>query len=54
MNIEVDGALIGVNELGFIGNPAEWSEGFTRVVAERDGIDLYVDHWELNWYVCDD
>ena len=51
MNIEVDGSLIGVNEQGFIGNPAEWSEGFTRVVADRDGIDLFVDHWELIWYV---
>lgn len=51
MNIQVNGQHIPTNEQGFICNPNDWNEGFTRAVAEQDGIDLYVDHWELIWYV---
>lgn len=51
MNIEVNGHHIPTNKQGFISNPGDWSEGFTKAVAEKDGIELFVDHWELIWYV---
>jgi len=51
MFIQVDGKQIETNEQGFIGNPDAWSEDFAKAIAEQDGIDLYVDHWELIWYV---
>ena len=50
MNIEVNGHHIPTNEQGFICNPEDWNGGFAKAVAEKDGIDLYVDHWELIWY----
>ena len=38
------------NVQGFISNPDEWSEEFTEKMAEKDGIKLYDDHWELILY----
>ncbi len=51
MDIKVNGNLIDTNEQGFILNPAEWSEAFALTVAKRDGVELFIDHWELIWYV---
>lgn len=50
MNIEVDGKTIEANEQGFLCNPDDWSEAVCERLAERDGVKLYVDHWELIWY----
>ncbi len=32
---------------GYIVNPAEWSEAFARALAEADGLELTVEHWEV-------
>ena len=34
-------------------NLDDWSEEFSSELAKRDGIELYVDHWELIWYFRD-
>jgi len=35
---------------GYLFNGSDWCEDFSYKTAERDGIKLYVDHWELIWY----
>jgi len=32
---------------GYIVNPADWSEAFVRALAEQDGLELMVEHWEV-------
>jgi len=32
---------------GYIVNPAEWSEAFARALAQEEGLDLTVEHWEI-------
>lgn len=38
---------------GFLFNLDDWSEEFAEEIAKRDGITLFVDHWELIWYFRD-
>lgn len=51
MNLEVNGKTIEANEQGYLANPDEWNEDVCKAIAERDGVELFVDHWELIWYV---
>ena len=53
MYLEIEGKNIEVNEQGFLCNLDDWSEQFASEVAKRDGLELYVDHWELIWYFRD-
>lgn len=50
MIIEINGKVIETDEQGFLHNLDEWSEEFATELAKRDGIELFVDHWELIWY----
>ena len=38
---------VSVNEQGFLENLEDWSEAYTKKMAEADRIDLYNDHWEI-------
>ena len=53
MRLNVEGKIVETNEQGFLSNLDDWSEAFAEVIAERDGLELYVDHWELIWYFRD-
>ncbi|OGA74743.1 MAG: hypothetical protein A3G27_09150 [Betaproteobacteria bacterium RIFCSPLOWO2_12_FULL_66_14] len=53
MQFEVNGKTIETDEQGFLLDPEDWSEDFARALAQRAGIELYVDHWELIWYFRD-
>lgn len=53
MILEIDGKTIETNEQGFLSNQDDWSEKFSAELAKRDGIELFVDHWELIWYFRD-
>lgn len=53
MILEIDGKAVETNEQGFLHNQADWSEEFAAELAKRDGIELFVDHWELIWYFRD-
>jgi tRNA 2-thiouridine synthesizing protein E len=53
MIFEIDGKTIETNEQGYLVNLDDWSEEFTSELAKRDGIELFVDHWELIWYFRD-
>jgi TusE/DsrC/DsvC family sulfur relay protein len=53
MQFEVDGRAIQTDEQGFLLDLEDWSEAFARALAQHEGIELYVDHWELIWYFRD-
>jgi tRNA 2-thiouridine synthesizing protein E len=51
--LNINGKIVATDEQGFLINPDDWSEEFAGMLAQRDGIRLYVDHWELIWYFRD-
>lgn len=53
MQFEIEGKIIQTDEQGFLLDLGEWSEEFAQALARREGIELYVDHWELVWYFRD-
>lgn len=53
MRFEVNGRIIETDEQGYLLDLDDWSEDFARALARHDGIELYVDHWELIWYFRD-
>ena len=53
MQFEVDGRTIQTDEQGFLRDLEHWSEEFAQALAQHEGIELYVDHWELIWYFRD-
>jgi tRNA 2-thiouridine synthesizing protein E len=53
VNFEIAGKTIETNEQGFLLNLEDWSEEFSSEIAKRDGIELFVDHWELIMYFRD-
>ena len=38
---------VDVNIQGYLTNFNDWSETYVKKMAERDGIRLYNDHWEV-------
>lgn len=50
MMLEVNGRSIETDVQGFLQHIDEWSEEFAREQAEKDGIQLFNDHWELIYY----
>lgn len=53
MQFNVNGKIIETDEQGFLRELEDWNEDFARALAQRDGVELYVDHWELIWYFRD-
>jgi tRNA 2-thiouridine synthesizing protein E len=50
MSIIVRDNTIDTDFQGFLQNLEDWTEEYATAVAERDGIELFNDHWELIWY----
>jgi len=50
MMLEVNGKSVETDVQGFLQHEEEWSEDFAKEQAERDGIQLFNDHWELIYY----
>ena len=50
MIFEINGKNIEANAQGYLLNMDDWSEEFASELAKRDGIELFVDHWELIMY----
>lgn len=53
MKIQVDEKIIDTDEQGFLCNMSDWSKEFAEEIARRDGIELFIDHWELIGYFRD-
>ena len=50
MMVEVNGSNVETDVQGFLQHMEEWSKDFAKELAERDGIKLFNDHWELIYY----
>ena len=50
MMLEVKGRNIETDAQGFLAHLEDWDEEFAKELAERDGVQLYNDHWELIYY----
>jgi len=46
-SLRVDGKEVLTDPEGYILNMDEWSEGFARAQAEREGLSLTDEHWEV-------
>jgi tRNA 2-thiouridine synthesizing protein E len=51
--VVVDGREVLVDSEGYLVDPADWSEAFARAEAEREGIGLAAEHWEVIRYLRD-
>lgn len=50
MKLEANGKTFETDAQGFLCNLDDWSEDIALVLANRDEIELFIDHWELIWY----
>ena len=53
MIFEINGKTIETDAQGYLLNMDDWSEEFSAELAKLDGIELFVDHWELIMYFRD-
>ncbi len=49
----VDGVPVETDSEGYIVRPDEWSEGFARALAEKEGLELTEEHWEVIYFLRD-
>ena len=45
--VEVDGRAVLTDSEGYLVDPADWTEGFARTLAKREGLALGAEHWEV-------
>lgn len=45
--VTVDGEQVLTDSEGYLVNPADWSEGFVRKLAEIEDLDLTQEHWDV-------
>ena len=50
MMLEVNGKSIETDVQGFLQHTDDWSEEFANEQAQKDGVKLFNDHWELIYY----
>ncbi len=51
--VMVDGKQIATDQEGYIQDMDSWSEGFARAQAEKEGLVLTEEHWEVIRYIRD-
>lgn len=45
--VEVDGQDVLTDSEGYLVDPADWTEAFARTLADREGLKLGTEHWEV-------
>ena len=50
MRLAISDKIVETNEQGFLINIDDWDEDFVIQLADNEGIELFVDHWELIFY----
>ena len=50
-HVDVEGKQIATDQEGYIQDMSEWSELFAVAIAEKEGIRLTDEHWEVIWYI---
>ncbi len=51
--LDVEGRKIATDQEGYIQNMDEWSEAYARALAEKEGLVLTPEHWEVIEYIRD-
>lgn len=54
MSIECNGKTIETNEAGHLVNTEDWSEDVAKVIAEKEGIEMTDEHWDVINYLRDE
>ena len=49
--LDVDGQKVATDQEGYIQNMDEWSEAFALALAEKEGLVLTQDHWDVIHYI---
>lgn len=49
--VDIGGKRIATDQEGYIQDMSEWSEGFATAIAEKEGITLTDEHWEVIRYI---
>lgn len=49
--IEFGGMRIEANKEGYVANPATWTKELAEYMAQKDGLTLTDDHWEIIIYL---
>jgi tRNA 2-thiouridine synthesizing protein E len=52
-SFSIDGYEVLTDSEGYLINPAQWSEAFTRVEAAAEDLTLGTEHWEVIRYLRD-
>jgi len=45
--VKINGHEVTTDSEGYLVNPGDWSEEFTRQLAEQEGLQLTQEHWEM-------
>jgi tRNA 2-thiouridine synthesizing protein E len=51
--LDVEGRRVETDSEGYLVDRSDWSEAFARALAEREGIELTAEHWEVIRFLRD-
>ncbi len=51
--VVVEGKQIPTDQEGYIEDLDDWSEGYTHAIAEKEGLELTDEHWQVIGYIRD-
>lgn len=51
--VEVDGRDVLTDSEGYLVDPSDWSEAFAKTLADREGLELGDEHWQVIRYLRD-
>lgn len=49
--VEVDGKPVATDQEGYIQDMTQWSEGFARAQAAKEGLELTPEHWDVIHFI---
>jgi len=49
--LNVDGKKVAIDQEGYIQDMDEWSKAFSVALAEKEGLTLTQDHWDVIYYI---
>jgi tRNA 2-thiouridine synthesizing protein E len=51
--LDVNGQLVSIDQEGYIQNMDEWSIGFVKALAAKEGLALTEEHWDVIRFIRD-
>jgi tRNA 2-thiouridine synthesizing protein E len=49
--LDVDGKTVATDQEGYIQNMDDWSEAYVKALAEKEGLELIGEHWDVINYI---